>query len=173
MLTERGDPLGTSLAWGSSWNPRQAVRSNRGLRDRARRGWSGFSDGGGDDRKVSRKQECSANEIDPGASASVICSTGHRDTPTQAVDSLPVPTDLIAVVTADGISEMAFRYGSLDCNHVGDPLTAWMGVNHSDNLEDIEFGIWPPSKKQKRTVCSLPNTQPNGPPTSPKSDAPT
>ncbi len=86
-------------------------------------------------------QECRAVEIDPGVFR-VICSTGHRDAATQTVDSPPVPTDLIAVVTADGISEMTFRYGSLDFNHVGDPFTAWMGVNHSSYLEDIGFGNW-------------------------------
>jgi len=89
-------------------------------------------------------QDCSVNEMDPGVSARVTCSTGHRDAPTQAVDSPPVSTNLIVVVTADGISEMTFRYGTLDFSHVGDPFSAWMAVNYPEIVEagTVEFGNW-------------------------------
>ena len=89
-------------------------------------------------------QECSADEIDPGVSFTVTCSTGHRDAPTQAVDSPPVPTNLVAVVTADGISEITFGYGALDFTYVGGPSTVWMVANHPEIVEagTIAFGNW-------------------------------
>ena len=89
-------------------------------------------------------QECSVNEIDPGVSARVSCSTGHRDAPTQAVDSPPVPTTVVATVTSEGISEITFGYGVLDFTLVGEPFTAWMAANHPEIVAagTVEFGNW-------------------------------
>ena len=91
-------------------------------------------------------QECSANEIDPGVSATVTCSSGNRDALTQAVGAPPVPTNMVAIVTAEGINEIRFDYGQPDFNHVKGPFTIWMLGNHFEIAEaggvGFGFGSW-------------------------------
>ena len=86
-------------------------------------------------------QECSVSEDDPGVSVTVTCSTGSRDAPTQAVDSPPVPTNVVAIVTTEGITDIRFRYSEPDFNHVGTPMRVWMIVNHPEIVEAGTFGF--------------------------------
>jgi len=73
------------------------------------------------------------------AEVTVSCEFGWLDAAEKAVDAPPVPTVLTMVVTPDGISQAAFEYvpdfglGSFD---------RWVGVNHFDNREFVEFRDW-------------------------------
>ncbi len=89
-------------------------------------------------------QNCLTNETDPSVSVLVTCSTGNRGVLVQAVDSPPVPTALIFVVTAEGISDISFVYGQPDFNGVGGPFSVWMVANHFEIVEagTIAFGNW-------------------------------
>jgi len=89
-------------------------------------------------------QECSVDEIDSGVSVTVTCSTGSRDGLGQAVDSPPVATDLVVVVTAEGISEISFEYERSGFTQVGGRFSNWMAVNHPEIVEagTVGFGNW-------------------------------
>ena len=83
--------------------------------------------------------ECAVIEDGVAAEVTVSCEFGWLDAAEKAVDAPPVPTVLTMVVTPDGISQAAFEYvpdfglGSFD---------RWVGVNHSDNSEFVEFRDW-------------------------------
>ena len=90
-------------------------------------------------------QDCAANEREPGVSVTVICSTVNIDAPSQAVDAPGVETTLVAIVTAQGITELRFDYDEdVNFNHVGIPMAVWLVANHPDVAEagTVGFGNW-------------------------------
>jgi ketosteroid isomerase-like protein len=83
--------------------------------------------------------ECAVTEDGAAVAVTVSCEFGWLDAAEKAVDAPPVPTVVTMVVTPDGISQAAFEYppefglASFD---------RWVGDNHSDNSEFVEFRDW-------------------------------
>lgn len=89
--------------------------------------------------------ECTANERESGVSVTVICSTVNIDAPSQAVGAPGVQTKLVAVVTAQGITELRFDHDEeINFNHVAIPMATWLANNHPDVSQagTVGFGYW-------------------------------
>ncbi len=83
--------------------------------------------------------ECAVIEEGAAAAVTVSCEFGWLDAAEKAVGAPPVPTVLTMVVTPDGISQAAFEYPP----EFGlDSFDRWVGDNHSDNSEFVEFRDW-------------------------------
>ena len=79
---------------------------------------------------------CAAASIDDlSVPVTVSCSTGNWLYTAQAVDAPSVPTNLVAIVTTDGISELRFGYGKPDFNESHRPFIVWMAANHPGIVE--------------------------------------
>jgi hypothetical protein len=83
--------------------------------------------------------ECAVTEDGAAAAVTVSCEFGWLDAAEKAVDAPPVPTVLTMVVTPDGISQAAFEYPP---EFGVDSFDRWVGDNHSDNSEFVEFRDW-------------------------------
>jgi len=83
--------------------------------------------------------ECAVIEDGVAAEVTVSCEFGWLDAAEKAVDAPPVPTVLTMVVTPDGISQAAFEYPP---EFGVDSFDRWVGDNHSDNSEFVEFRDW-------------------------------
>jgi hypothetical protein len=85
---------------------------------------------------------CEAQQDEEGPLIVVTCRGETHDAQTQAVNALPVITNVRLVITPDGISQHGYVYGSLDFLHVGDPFEKWMLTNNPNDAENTGFGSW-------------------------------
>jgi hypothetical protein len=85
---------------------------------------------------------CSVTDEVAGESVTIRCSTGVHDAPSLAVNGPPVPTNLRAEVTTEGISKLTYGYGDPNFGEVGGPFEDWVVANHPDEAQLIGFGNW-------------------------------
>ena len=86
--------------------------------------------------------DCSVSGENSGDSVRVSCPHSNLDVLVQAVDGPPVPIRMTLVVTADGIREWIWDFGSPDFNAVGIPFASWMSKNHPEDLASLGFANW-------------------------------